>query len=84
MTRSASDEHGTTTRLVVRTLLTLVAFAANSLLCRAALGEGRIDAATFTGVRLVSGALMLLLLVGIRARRAGVARRVHAHHHHRD
>jgi len=40
------------------------AFAANSLLCRAALGAGLLDAATFTTLRLVSGALALAVLAG--------------------
>lgn len=44
------------------TLFALVAFAANSLLCRLALGAGTIDAASFTTVRLGSGAAALLLL----------------------
>ena len=39
-----------------------MAFAANSVLCRLALGRGAIDAASFTSVRLASGALMLLLV----------------------
>jgi len=54
------------------TVLALVGFAANSLLCRAALaGGGRfIDAASFTGLRLVSGALMLGLLLRVRGERA--------------
>ena len=54
------------------TVLALLGFAANSLLCRAALagGEARsIDAASFTLVRLVSGALVLALLVRLRAGR---------------
>ena len=38
--------------LVVLTALTLIAFAANSLLCRAALGENRIDAASFTLIQI--------------------------------
>ncbi|MDQ1523058.1 MAG: hypothetical protein QOE47_982 [Pyrinomonadaceae bacterium] len=42
--------------------LALVAFAANSVLCRAALGGATIDAASFTTVRLVSGAFALLLI----------------------
>lgn len=42
--------------------LALVAFASNSILCRRALGPGAIDPATFTLVRLVSGALTLALL----------------------
>ncbi len=51
------------------TSLALVAFAANSLLCRAALRGGAIDAASFTAVRLVSGALALAALVALRGRR---------------
>ena len=47
----------------------LTGFAANSLLCRTALRPGLIDAASFTAVRLASGALVLLLLAapGLRA-----------------
>ncbi len=40
----------------------MMAFAANSLLCRAALGMQAVDALTFTSVRLASGALVLALL----------------------
>ncbi|MEJ2534396.1 MAG: DMT family transporter [Gammaproteobacteria bacterium] len=40
----------------------LAAFAANSLLCRAALGSGLADPAGFTFVRMASGALTLALL----------------------
>ena len=57
--------------LVVLTALTLIAFAANSLLCRAALGENRIDAASFTLIRLGSGALALTLLLALRGRLTG-------------
>ena len=39
-----------------------MAFAANSVLCRLALGNATIDAASFTTVRLASGALMLSLV----------------------
>jgi drug/metabolite transporter (DMT)-like permease len=41
------------------TLLALIAFAANSVLCRLALLGGTIDAASFTTVRFASGAAML-------------------------
>jgi len=41
----------------------MVAFAANSLLCRAALGPGAIDAASFTTLRLLADAATLTLLV---------------------
>ena len=44
----------------------MTAFAANSLLCRAALGRGLADAATFTTLRLASGAAVLLLLARAR------------------
>jgi drug/metabolite transporter (DMT)-like permease len=53
-------------RVAVFTLLAMGAFAANSLLCRLALKDTGIDPATFTSVRLVSGALMLWLIVRMR------------------
>jgi drug/metabolite transporter (DMT)-like permease len=43
--------------------LALIAFAGNSVLCRLALSNGSIDPASFTGIRLASGAITLLLLV---------------------
>ena len=49
-------------RTALLTAFALVAFAANSVLCRLALGETTIDAASFTTIRLVSGALVLLVL----------------------
>jgi len=50
--------------------LALVGFAANSLLCRAAIGRGAIDPQAFTLIRIVSGAVMLLLLArGRKGRR---------------
>ncbi len=52
----------------------LVGFAANSLLCRAALGARSIDAASFTAIRLASGALVLALIASISARTARTAR----------
>lgn len=48
--------------LILLTLLTLVAFAGNSLLCRLALRHSGIDAASFTTIRLVSGAVILWLI----------------------
>lgn len=53
-------------RLLALLLLTLLAFAGNSVLCRMALKETGIDAASFTTLRLLSGALMLALLVRLR------------------
>ena len=48
---------------IVCTILATLAFAGNSLLCRAALAQTSIDAASFTSVRLISGALTLYLIV---------------------
>jgi len=55
----------------VYTVLALVAFAANSIICRMALGDASIDAASFTTIRLVSGALVLMLIVASREKDAG-------------
>ena len=44
----------------------MIAFASNSLLCRAALKESSIDPATFTFVRIFSGALALWLVMSVR------------------
>ena len=49
------------------TLFALVAFAANSVLTRLALGSHQVDAATFTAVRLAAGAVVLALIVRGRA-----------------
>jgi len=60
-------------RTFILTLVALVAFASNSLLCRLALGHHLIDPAAFTGIRIASGALVLALLAWIeRNRRRGV------------
>ena len=42
-----------------------MAFAANSVLCRLALGEGAIDASSFTVIRLLSGVVVLLAITRI-------------------
>ena len=52
-----------TARTLLLTLFAMMAFAANSLLCRLALGQGLIDAASFATVRVVSGAVVLILIV---------------------
>lgn len=52
---------------VVLTSLAMIAFAGNSLLCRAALDHTAIDAASFTTIRLLSGAVALWLIVRFRA-----------------
>ena len=53
----------------------LMAFAANSVLCRLALGKSLIDAASFCTIRLISGALVLLLLTGAVSRKNAADRR---------
>jgi drug/metabolite transporter (DMT)-like permease len=50
-------------RVAGLTTVALIAFAGNSVLCRLALADGSIDAASFTTVRLVSGAIALLLIL---------------------
>lgn len=51
--------------MLVKIILAMVAFAANSLLCRIALAGIHIDPITFSSVRLLSGAVALLLLLQI-------------------
>ncbi len=53
-------------RPLLLTITALIAFAANSVLCRLALGDGAIDAWSFTAVRLGAGALTLVALVALR------------------
>jgi drug/metabolite transporter (DMT)-like permease len=52
-------------RVAALTIAALFGFAANSLLCRAAIGAREIDPATFTAVRLLAGALVLAVLARI-------------------
>ncbi len=49
------------------TFLALLAFAANSILCRLALANELIDPASFTILRLASGALTLTILICLRS-----------------
>lgn len=56
-------------RTIILTVITMIAFAGNSILCRIALKHSGIDAASFTSIRLLSGAAMLWLMV--RLFRAG-------------
>ena len=52
-------------KAVLLTCFALIAFAFNSILCRMALAGGEIDAASFTAIRLVSGAAALALLIAL-------------------
>jgi drug/metabolite transporter (DMT)-like permease len=56
------------TRLFILTLAAMIAFAGNSLLCRFALKQTGIDAASFTSIRVFSGATALWLIIMIRRR----------------
>lgn len=56
-------------RVLLLTVLAMIAFAANSILCRLALEGASIDAATFTTIRLATGAVALYFLVRIRGNR---------------
>ncbi|MGH7732496.1 MAG: EamA family transporter, partial [Gemmatimonadales bacterium] len=51
------------------TAAALTAFAANSILCRLALRNGSIDAASFSAIRLTAGAATLFLLLRLRQTR---------------
>jgi len=51
----------------------MLAFAANSVLCRMALRRTSIDAASFTLVRMASGALMLWVLSSLAGHKSGKA-----------
>ena len=58
-----------TPRAAALTVIAMLAFAGNSLLCRLALGRNEIDPASFTSIRIGSGALILLLIFLLRRRR---------------
>ncbi|HEU4723722.1 MAG TPA: DMT family transporter [Candidatus Eisenbacteria bacterium] len=57
--------HGSA-RIALLTALAMVAFAGNSILCRVALRQTTIDAATFTSVRILAGAVALAIVVRLR------------------
>lgn len=59
---------------IALTAVAMLAFAANSLLCRLALQRQGIDPASFGSIRLVSGAITLLLVVQLRSRPPSAAR----------
>ncbi len=49
-------------KIILYTVFALIAFAFNSILCRFALGAEAIDAASFTAIRLISGAITLTII----------------------
>ncbi|MHA6688109.1 DMT family transporter [Mesorhizobium sp. A556] len=56
-------------KVAILTIISMLAFAANSVLARLALSHGDIDPLGYTGARLVSGAVVLAALVYFRSRR---------------
>jgi drug/metabolite transporter (DMT)-like permease len=58
-------------RLALLTALAMIAFAANSVLNRMAVGSGAMDVMSFALIRLLAGAGMLGLLLILRHRRGG-------------
>jgi len=59
-------------RLGIITSIAMIAFAGNSLLCRIALSTSGIDAASFTTIRVVSGAMTLFILAFMARRTRSV------------
>jgi len=59
-------------RVAGLTTTAMLAFAANSLLCRLALAGGRIDPASFSTIRVLSGAVALGIIFGLQRRRSPV------------
>ncbi|WP_181315032.1 DMT family transporter [Photobacterium phosphoreum] len=50
------------------TVIALIAFAANSILCRLALKDNTIDASSFTAIRLLSAFIMFIILFGLMSK----------------
>jgi drug/metabolite transporter (DMT)-like permease len=65
-----------TLRTAVLTAAALLAFAGNSILARLALASGRIDPASFSTVRLVAGACVLLMVSRVGRRAASSSARL--------
>ena len=62
--------NSSTLKTIVLTSFSLIAFAGNSILCKLALGQNRLDAASFTIIRLLSGIIVLLLISKIFGRKS--------------
>jgi drug/metabolite transporter (DMT)-like permease len=60
-------------RTAMLTAAAMAAFAANSLLCRLALGQQQIDAASFTSIRVAAGVVTLCLILLLRSKRLALA-----------
>ena len=68
-----ADVRANILRTGLLTAAAMIAFAANSLLCRMALGRELIDAASFTSIRITAGAVTLLLILLIRGNKTKIA-----------
>jgi drug/metabolite transporter (DMT)-like permease len=55
-------------RAIAYTSVAMLAFAANSIICRLALRDTAIDPSSFTSIRLLSGAIALLVIFGLKRR----------------
>jgi drug/metabolite transporter (DMT)-like permease len=62
MVSSSIKHHMSAIKLITLTALAMLAFASNSILCRIALKQTEIDAASFTAIRLISGAVVLCII----------------------
>ncbi|MCB1540138.1 MAG: DMT family transporter [Rhodoblastus sp.] len=69
---SAPASHLPSLRTVGLTAVAMLAFAANSILCRLALAHGAIDPASFTLVRIASGVITLWLILALSGRASAV------------
>jgi drug/metabolite transporter (DMT)-like permease len=67
-TALTAEQTRVATQTVLLTALAMLAFAANSLLCRMAIGHDLIDAASFTAIRVFAGAATLGLILTYRGR----------------
>jgi drug/metabolite transporter (DMT)-like permease len=55
-------------KTIAATAFALIAFAANSVLCRLALGDNTIDPSSFTIIRLFSGIIILMAILQLKRR----------------
>ena len=58
--------------MLLKICIAMIAFAANSVLCRLALAQHQIDPMSFSLIRVSSGAMVLLLLYGLSANKAKI------------
>jgi drug/metabolite transporter (DMT)-like permease len=64
--KNQNNQSMSRSKLILYTTLAMFAFAGNSLLCRLALKQTAIDAASFTTVRMLSASVVLALLCGFK------------------